>query len=88
MTAFTIYIIGVLFVFYYETEDILLGNLSTTFQQIIAFSLFWPISIPFGAYSMWKEIIKNRKDPECSECHNKSSVGHKMSCGERYYKGE
>lgn len=60
MTMLTIYFIGVLFVFYYETQDIFLGGLSTTLPQIIAFSLFWPLGVPFGAYSMWKEINKAR----------------------------
>lgn len=60
MTLFLVYIIGVLFTFYYETEDIFLGSLPTSIQGTIVFSLFWPFSIIFGSVIMWKEIIKKR----------------------------
>lgn len=60
MTLLFIYIIGVLFTFYYETEDIFLGSLPTSIQGTIVFSLCWPFSIIFGAAIMWKEIIKKR----------------------------
>ena len=86
MTMLLIYIIGTMFTFYYETEDIFLGKLPTPLKGVVIFSLLWPASLIYGAYTMWKEIIEGRKDPSCVECHNKESVGHKMSCQERYRK--
>lgn len=62
MTLFLIYIIGTLFTFYYETEDIFLNKLTTPLQSTLVFALCWPASIIFGAIIMWKEIIKNRED--------------------------
>lgn len=55
-----IYLIGVIFTFYYETEDIFLGSLPTSIQGTIVFSLCWPFSIIFGAAIMWKEISEKR----------------------------
>lgn len=60
MTLFLIYIIGTIFTFYYETEDIFLNKLNTPLQSTVVFSLCWPVSILFGSFVMWKEIIKNR----------------------------
>lgn len=60
MTLFLIYIIGTLFTFYYETEDIFLNKLTTPLQSTLVFALCWPVSIVFGAIIMWKEIIKSR----------------------------
>jgi hypothetical protein len=62
MTLFLIYIIGTIFTFYYETEDIFLNKLNTSLQSTVVFSLCWPVSILFGTFVMWKEIIKNRGD--------------------------
>lgn len=61
MTLFIIYIIGTLFTFHYETEDIFLNKLTTPLQSTLVFSLCWPVSVVFGAIIMWKEIIKGRE---------------------------
>lgn len=58
----TLYLIGTIFTFYYETEDIFLNSLPTSIQGTIVFSLCWPVSLLFGAFVMWKEIIKKRGD--------------------------
>ncbi len=86
MIPLLIYIIGTIFTFYYETEDILLGKLSASLKETVFFSLLWPASLIYGAYTMWKEILEERKDPKCVECHNKGSVGHKMGCSKRKWK--
>lgn len=62
MTLFLIYIVGTILTFYYETEDIFLNKLNTPLQSTVVFSLCWPVSILFGSFVMWKEIIKNRGD--------------------------
>lgn len=62
MTLSLIYIIGTIFTFYYETEDIFLNKLNTPLQSTLVFSLCWPFSIIFGAAIMWKEIIKSREE--------------------------
>lgn len=62
MTLLLIYIVGAFFTFYYETEDVFLNKLSTSLQTTVVFSLCWPLSIIFGAFVMWKEIINNRED--------------------------
>lgn len=62
MILFLIYIIGTIFTFYYETEDIFLNKLNTPLQSTAVFSLCWPVSILFGSFVMWKEIIKSREE--------------------------
>lgn len=62
MTLFLIYIIGTLFTFYYETEDIFLNKLTTPLQSTLVFALCWPVSILFGSFVMWKDIIKSREE--------------------------
>lgn len=58
----TLYIIGTIFTFYYETEDIFLNKLNTPLQSTLVFSLCWPVSILFGSFVMWKEINKRRQE--------------------------
>lgn len=82
MLLIVIYLIVSLIVLYSEALDCYRSKCKLEVKQSLVFSLGWIISLPWSIYSIWKEL----KDPECVECHNKESVGHKMSCSERYRK--
>ena len=71
-----------LIMLYHEALDCYRNKCKFEIVPSLVFSLGCLVSIPWSIYSIWKEL----KDPECVECYNKESVGHKMSCSKRKWK--
>ena len=71
-------IISFIFVYINATACYIRG-VTYPWKQDIPLCLIWPVVVP-----VWIINLINSDDPECSQCHNKASIGHKMSCGKRY----
>jgi len=84
MTFLIIYLITTLIFIYINATACYLRKMPYPWKDDILLCFAWPIVVPVWIIN----LILVSDDPECSECHNKTSVGHKMSCGERYNKGE